>query len=134
VAVSPEDAHAFVEALEEFALSLPETWPDEPWGDRCVKVGKKIVVFLSRPESERAVITAKLPESAEHALSFPESKPTAYGLGKHGWVTLFVDRIDADEREVLFDFVEESYRAVATKTLVKRLDADIAARGDDGNL
>ena len=30
--------------------------------------------------------------------------------------------------------LEESYRAVATKTLVKRLDADIAARRDDGNL
>jgi hypothetical protein len=31
--------------------------------------------------------------------------------------------VPTQEREVLFDFVEESYRAVATKTLVKRLDA-----------
>ncbi len=129
--VSLEDSQAFVDALEEFALSLPETWPDEPWGDRCVKVGKKIVVFLSRPESERAVMTAKLPESAEHALSFPEATPTGYGLGKHGWVTIYVDRIEAGEREVLFDFVEESYRAVATKTLVKRLDAELAEHADD---
>ncbi len=129
-----QDAHAVVDALEEFALSLPETWPDEPWGDRCVKVGKKIVVFLSRPDAERAVITAKLPDSADHALSFPDATPTGYGLGRHGWVTVYVDRIDADEREVLFDFVEESYRAVATKTLVKRLDAELAtpdAGGDD---
>ena len=28
---------------------------------------------------------------------------------------------------MLFDFVEESYRAVATKTLVKRLDAELDA-------
>lgn len=129
-----QDAHAVVDALEEFALSLPETWPDEPWGDRCVKVGKKIVVFLSRPDAERAVITAKLPDSADHALSFPDATPTGYGLGRHGWVTVYVDRIDADEREVLFDFVEESYRAVATKTLVTRLDAELAtpdAGGDD---
>lgn len=129
-----QDAHAVVDALEEFALSLPETWPDEPWGDRCVKVGKKIVVFLSRPAAERAVITAKLPDSADHALSFPDATPTGYGLGRHGWVTVYVDRIDADEREVLFDFVEESYRAVATKTLVTRLDAELAtpdAGGDD---
>jgi hypothetical protein len=38
-----------------------------------------------------------------------------------------VDRIPEEEREVLFDFVEESYRAVATKTLVKRLEAERAS-------
>lgn len=57
---------------------------------------------------------------------------TRYGLGKHGWVTIFVDGVPEDEREVLIDFVEESYRAVATKTLVKRLDADIAAEPNTG--
>jgi predicted DNA-binding protein (MmcQ/YjbR family) len=130
MAVHPD--HVTIERLEQFALSLPETWPDTPWGDRVVKVGKKIAVFLSGPDSERPVVTVKLPESREHALSYPESLPTRYGLGKHGWVTLFVDRIPVEEREVLFDFVEESYRAVATKTLVKTLDARIAAERDDG--
>jgi predicted DNA-binding protein (MmcQ/YjbR family) len=124
--------HATIDQLEEFALSLPETWPDAPWGDRVVKVGKKIVVFLSGPDSERPVVTVKVPESREHALAYPEAFPTRYGLGKHGWVTLFVDTIPEEEREVLFDFVEESYRAVATKRLVKTLDAQIAAQRDDG--
>jgi predicted DNA-binding protein (MmcQ/YjbR family) len=121
------DAHAMVEALSEFALSLPEAWPDDPWGDRVVKVGKKIFLFVSGPDAERPVVTVKLPESRDHALSFPDAFPTRYGLGKHGWVTMFVDAIDEGEREVLFDFVEESYRAVATKTLVKRLDTQLAA-------
>ncbi len=121
------DPRRTVEALEEFALSLPEAWVDSPWGDRVVKVGKKIFVFVSGPESDRPVVTTKLPESRDHALSFPEAFPTRYGLGKHGWVTIFVDTVPVEDREVLFDFVEESYRAVATKTLVKRLDADIAA-------
>jgi predicted DNA-binding protein (MmcQ/YjbR family) len=123
--------HATIEQLEQFALSLPEAWPDSPWGDRVVKVGKKIAVFLSGPDSERPVLTVKLPESREHALSYPEASPTRYGLGKHGWVTLFVDTIPVEEREVLFDFVEESYRAVATKTQVKILDAQTTARRDD---
>jgi predicted DNA-binding protein (MmcQ/YjbR family) len=126
--MSPE--HAAVDALEEFALSLPEAWPDQPWGDRVVKVGKKIFLFVSGPDSERSVITAKLPESRDHALSYPDAAPTRYGLGKHGWVTVYVDRVPVEEREVLFDFVEESYRAVATKTLVKRLDAEVATRSD----
>ena len=39
----------------------------------------------------------------------------------------------AEEREVLLDFVEESYRAVATKTLIKHLDADIVGTGNKGH-
>ncbi len=122
-----DDAEPFTTSLEAFALSLPEAWPDEPWGDRVVKVGKKIFLFVSGPGAERPTMTAKLPDSHDQALSYPEAIPTRYGLGKHGWVTLFVDRVPEEERELLVDFVEESYRAVAPKTLVKRLDADIAA-------
>jgi predicted DNA-binding protein (MmcQ/YjbR family) len=120
------DPHAFVDSLEEFALSLPDAWPDTPWGDRVVKVGKKIFLFVSGPDSERAVATCKLPDSRDHALSYPEAFPTRYGLGKHGWVTLYVDTVPEEEREVLFDFVEESYRTVANETLVRRLDAQLA--------
>lgn len=118
---------AVVDSLEEFALSLPEAWPDSPWGDRVVKVGKKIFVFLSRSDATRPSATFKLPDSRDHALSYPEAFPTGYGLGKHGWVTVMIDAVPPEEHEVLLDFVEESYRAVATKTLVKRLDAEIAA-------
>jgi predicted DNA-binding protein (MmcQ/YjbR family) len=117
-------AHHFCRSVEEFALSLPDAWPDTPWGDRVVKVGKKIFVFVSGPDAERPVITVKVPESRDHALSYPDAFPTRYGLGKHGWVTIYVDNVPIEEREVLLDFVEESYRAVATKTLVKRLDAE----------
>ena len=119
-------AHRRCDSIEEFALSLPEAWPDTPWGDRVVKVGKKIFLFVSGPDAERPVITVKVPESRDHALSYPEAFPTRYGLGKHGWVTIHVDTVPDEEQEVLIDFVEESYRAVATKTLVKRLDAELA--------
>ena len=124
-------ASSFIDSIEEYALALPEAWADSPWGDRVVKVGKKIFVFVTGPDAERPVITVKVPESHDHALSFPEAVPTRYGLGKHGWVTIYVDTVPTEERDVLFDFVEESYRAVATKTLVKRLDAEIAATTTD---
>ena len=122
-------AHRFCDSAEEFALGLPEAWPDTPWGDRVVKVRKKIFLFVSGPDAERPVITVKVPESRDHALSFEDAFPTRYGLGKHGWVTIFVDAVPDEEREVLIDFVEESYRAVAPKTLVKQLDAQV----DDDN-
>jgi predicted DNA-binding protein (MmcQ/YjbR family) len=124
----PDSSPAVVDAIEEFARSLPEAWPDEPWGDRVVKVRKKIFVFVSRADAERAALTVKLPESGDHGLSYPDAMPTRYGLGKHGWVTIYVDTVPAAERDVLFDFVEESYRAVAPKTLVKRLDEDVEER------
>lgn len=124
------DPTAVVDSLEEFALSLPEAWPDSPWGERVVKVGKKIFVFLSSPGAARALATFKLPESSDHALSYPDAHPTGHGLGKHGWVTVAIDAVPPEEVEVLLDFVEESYRAVAPKMLVKRLDDEIAA-GDE---
>jgi predicted DNA-binding protein (MmcQ/YjbR family) len=111
--------------IEAVALTMPEAWIDTPWGDRVVKVGKKIFVFLSPPLSERPVITVKLPDSADHGLSYPDAHPTGYGLGKHGWVTVPLDGVPEEESDVLLDFVEESYRAVAPKTLVKRLDAQL---------
>lgn len=118
----PQD-HPVLASLEEFALSLPETWIDTPWGDRVVKVRTKIAFFSSAPGAERPVITVKLPESRDHALSYPDAVPTGYGLGKHGWVTIPLAGVPSEETEVLLDFVEESYRAVAPKALVKQLDA-----------
>lgn len=121
-------SHHVLAEIESFALSLPEAWIDTPWGDRVVKVGKKIFVFLSPPDSERPVITLKLPDSHDHGLTYPDAHPTGYGLGKHGWVTIPLGGVPDEESEVLIDFVEESYRAVATKTLVTRLDAELATR------
>ena len=47
-----------------FALSLPESWEDHPWGETVAKVGAKVFVFLG---GER--ITVKLDESHAHASS-----------------------------------------------------------------
>jgi predicted DNA-binding protein (MmcQ/YjbR family) len=110
-----------IDDLEKFALSLPEAWADAPWGDRVVKVAKKIFVFLSGPDAEQPGMTVKLPESRDHGLSFEGSQLPGYGLGKSGWVTIRIAGVPEEERDVLFDFVEESYRAVAPKSLVKKL-------------
>jgi predicted DNA-binding protein (MmcQ/YjbR family) len=115
-------------SLKSFALALPGAWPDNPWGDSVVKVGKKIFVFLGEGTEEPG-ITVKVPESHDHAMSFAGAMPTGYGLGKAGWVTIPVAGVGGDDAEVLHDFVEESYRNIATKRLIKELDA---ARDADG--
>ncbi|HWM19454.1 MAG TPA: MmcQ/YjbR family DNA-binding protein [Ilumatobacteraceae bacterium] len=115
-------------SLKSLALGLPGAWPDNPWGDSVVKVGKKIFVFLGEGTEEPG-ITVKVPESHDHAMSFAGAMPTGYGLGKAGWVTIPVAGLGGDDAEVLHDFVEESYRNIATKKLIKELDA---ARDADG--
>jgi predicted DNA-binding protein (MmcQ/YjbR family) len=112
-----------LEAVRTFALGLPEAWEDFPWDASPVaKVGKKVFVFLGVPEQPS--MSVKLPESADLALALDCASPTGYGLGRWGWVSVTLSGSDRPEVEVLLDWVEESYRAVATKKLVARLDAD----------
>jgi predicted DNA-binding protein (MmcQ/YjbR family) len=112
------------ERLREFALGLPEAYEDFPWGETVVKVNKKVFVFLGLDEETekwKPGFSVKLRESNGHALSLPAAAPTGYGLGKAGWVTIrFSD--DMPDADVLCDWVEESYRTVAPKRLVAKLD------------
>jgi len=110
------------EALEAFALGLPGAFSDMPWeGDVVAKVGKKIFVFFG--SGSPPTISVKLPDSAQHALSIEGARPTSYGLGRHGWVTVPVDTGSGDVQHLLEEWVEESYRTIAPKRLVAELDA-----------
>ena len=111
--------------LLRFALSLPEAWEDHPWGHSVAKVRKKVFLFLGGTVEDPGT-DVKLPFSADHALSVPEASPTGYGMGRHGWVhlPLRVASPPMPPLDVLTDWVEESYRAVAPKALVAKLLAD----------
>ena len=112
--------------VRDHALGFPEAWIDMPWeGDEVVKVGKKIFVFLGGPDGTS--LSVKLPESAEQALTIRGAEPTGYGLGRWGWVRVPFAGTDAPPVDVVCDFVEESYRAVAPKRLVARLHTDVTA-------
>lgn len=108
------------EEIRGFALRFPDAHEDFPWGESVVKVRKKVFVFLGQQhDAGLQAITVKLVESHEHALSVEGARPTGYGLGKAGWVTVPVAGL---ESEVLRDWIEESYRVVAPKRLVAELD------------
>jgi predicted DNA-binding protein (MmcQ/YjbR family) len=110
------------EQVLEYALSLPEAWEDKPWGESVAKVRKKIFVFLGMGHGDVPALgmNVKLPQSADHALSLPDSAPTGYGLGRSGWVSIrFAPSLMP--LDVLTDWVEESYCAIAPKTLVAQL-------------
>jgi predicted DNA-binding protein (MmcQ/YjbR family) len=105
--------------LRKHALSLPEAWEDHPWGESVVKVRKKIFVFLGTDGSDEPGIGVKLSISQPLALAQPGVTPSGYGLGKAGWVNV---RISADTPfEMLREWIDESYRTVAPKTLAAQL-------------
>jgi predicted DNA-binding protein (MmcQ/YjbR family) len=109
-------------ALLSYALTFPEAREDFPWGERVVKVRDKVFVFLGRGDEEVG-LTVKLPSSGLVALSLPFASPTGYGLGKSGWVTARFSARAKPPLEMLRKWIEESYRAVAPKELVRKLDA-----------
>ena len=79
----------------------------------------KVFVFLGPSTSRR--MTVKLDESHGHALSIDGAEPTGYGLGKSGWVTVPLTAKGVG-KTLVRDWIEESYRIVAPKRLVERLD------------
>jgi hypothetical protein len=63
----------------------------------------------------------KLPNSAADALELPFCRPSGYGPGKAGCLDVRVPKEQDLKPEMLFDWLDESYRAVSPKTLLKRL-------------
>ena len=68
-------------------------------------------------------MSVKLRYTSEVALELPFATPTAYGLGKSGWVTFAPEADAIPHMAQLRDWIEQSYRAQAPKKLVKELDA-----------
>jgi len=111
--------------LRQYALSFPEAWEDFPWGESVFKVRKKVFVFAGKPEGSKGFhLAVKLPQSGREVLLSPFAEPTGYGLGKSGWVSLVFENPKSAPMPLIKQWVEESYRAVAPKTLIKQLDAD----------
>ena len=116
-----------LDALRDYALSLPEAKEEFPWGDRVAKVKGKIFVFLGlHGEGGALGMSVKLPESAEAALEFPWAEPTGYGLGRAGWVSVRLTPKIKPPVEMFRAWIEESYRAVAGKRLAAQLDGAAA--------
>lgn len=114
------------EAVRGFALGLPGAVEEFPWGESVAKVNNRIFVFLGPAGGgAQPAVTVKLADEDlhAHALTLPGAQPARYGLGKSGWVRVPLSGHETTPAELLCDFVEESYRAVAPRRLVAEWDA-----------
>jgi len=113
-------------ALRDFALGYPGAHEDMPWGHRAIKVKGKAFLFMGH-QAGGLGLSVKLPHSKDAALMLPFATPTGYGLGKSGWVSAEFPKTQKPPLEMLRQWVDESYRAVAPKKLVAQLGAGTAA-------
>ncbi|MDB5694126.1 MAG: MmcQ/YjbR family DNA-binding protein [Alphaproteobacteria bacterium] len=112
-----------VRALRVFGLAFPGAHSKSPWpGHDDLAVNDKTFAYLPA-DGEPFSLSVKLRYTSEAALDLPYAKPTAYGLGKSGWVTFTPGEGEMPTREQMQEWIDESYRAQAPRRLVKALDA-----------
>ncbi|HET9638900.1 MAG TPA: MmcQ/YjbR family DNA-binding protein [Allosphingosinicella sp.] len=114
---------AILGELRVFGLAYPGAHSKAPWPEHDdLAVNDKTFAYLpvaGQPFS----LSVKLPYTGEVALDLPFAQPTAYGLGKSGWVSFTPPEGEMPSLDRLKDWIDESYRAQAPKKLVKELDS-----------
>lgn len=94
-------------SIRALALSLPETYEDEPWGHPVFKVGENRMFASMSEEEGRVLLTVKLTaEEREIAHLLPFVSRARY-VGRYGWITAEVT--DEDSLEAALEWIRESY-------------------------
>jgi hypothetical protein len=105
--------------LRELAMGLPGAEERETWGHPTFRVRDKIFSSMS---DDAAIATVKASPEDQAVLvgDDPETFGVASHVGRYGWTTIRLDRIDADE---LRELVTEAWRRTAPKRAVAAFDA-----------
>jgi predicted DNA-binding protein (MmcQ/YjbR family) len=118
---SRRSSDAALRQLRAFGLAYPGAHTKSPWpGHLDLAVAGKTFAYLSI-EGEPFSISCKLPRSSAIALMLPFATPTAYGLGKSGWVSATPPPGEPVPVDLFKEWIDESYRAQAPKKLAARL-------------
>jgi predicted DNA-binding protein (MmcQ/YjbR family) len=105
-------------ALLAHALKHEGAWEDHPWGEDVAKVGKKIFVFFGQAGPDLGV-GVKLNRSLLYARAQPFVQKMGYGMDKSGWVAARFAKGDEVPVELVRNWIDESYEAVAAAALPK---------------
>ncbi|MBI3822899.1 MAG: MmcQ/YjbR family DNA-binding protein [Planctomycetes bacterium] len=112
-------------ALRKHALSYLECVEDFPWGHSAFKVKGKAFLFTYLDDDKGVLsLSMKLPLSGKMALTLPFASSTRYGLGKSGWVTCLFHAGDDVPIDMLQEWIDESFRAIAPKRIVAQLESE----------
>ena len=107
--------------LRKVALSFPDVREDHPWDHSAFKVKGKTFLFLG-VDAEGLGMSVKLDVSHASALAKPFAQPTAYGLGKHGWVSARFAPGAKAPLDLLRRWIEESFYVIAPVSVLEKLE------------
>jgi predicted DNA-binding protein (MmcQ/YjbR family) len=98
---------AIADRIRELALSLPDSYEDEPWGHPVFKVADNRMFAAMSVDGDAVRLTVKLtPEEREVAGLLPFVSKARY-VGRYGWVTAAVT--DHETLEPALEWLRESY-------------------------
>jgi len=100
--------------LRNIALAYPRTREDVEGPERAIKVGRKTFAVL-RTESSGFTLSVKLPQSWELAVQYAFVQPIRYRLGRSAWIMARLERDHDVPVELLWEWLDESYRAMAAR-------------------
>jgi predicted DNA-binding protein (MmcQ/YjbR family) len=112
-------------SLERYALNYPETVLGTSCKKTAVKARKKSFLFILADETQ-CELMFKLEASLDQARALAASNPANCVVGDTGWVTIKTQDKGLVPEETLKAWVEESFRLLAPKTLVKQMELDRA--------
>jgi predicted DNA-binding protein (MmcQ/YjbR family) len=110
----------YADRIRELALSLPETYEDEPWGHPVFKVADNRMFASMSEEGPVVRLTVKLTaEEREIAHLLPFVSRARY-VGRYGWVTAEVT--DEESLEAALEWLRESYWLKAPAALKQAVE------------
>ncbi len=109
----------YLSKLRKLCLALPESTEVEAWGHPTFRAGSKIFATFGHHQDRPCIGVKSTRPEQQVLVTDPRFFVPPY-VGKHGWVSMWVDT------DLAWDFVEElvleSYRHVALKRMLKQLD------------
>ncbi|CAA9565051.1 MAG: hypothetical protein AVDCRST_MAG87-1880 [uncultured Thermomicrobiales bacterium] len=116
---------AILAPVRAICLAYPEAIETETFGAPTFQVRSKNFAMLHQPEG-RTAVWCKAPPGAQAA--YVTSEPDRYYappyLGPKGWVAAWLDPERTPDWDEIAAIIDESYRLVAPKRLVARLDSE----------
>jgi predicted DNA-binding protein (MmcQ/YjbR family) len=113
-----------IDHLESIVARLPEAVrvDIEAWGgEPTFRVAGKNFIFASN-DARTITVKLTLEEAAAVVATDPEVVPTAYGLGRSGWVSISVtSKPSAARWREVEEWIRTSYTLVAPKRLARQV-------------